>query len=202
MTLEHQRPLRADAERNRRRILTAAAEVFADRGLDAGLDEIARRAGVGIGTVYRRFPDKASLIEALFISRVQELVDLTIWARQCPDAWSGLVTLLTRSVEIQLADRGLKELIHGDVPLPPVVQDQVEQKLHRLTIELSGLLERAKAEGRVRPDVSTTDLSVCMEMLHGVGTFAAEGQWRRQLALVLDGLRSDVRQALPAPKPT
>ena len=66
MTTTAERPLRKDAERNRRRILDAAREVFAERGLDAGLDHIARHAGLGVGTVYRRFPDKERLIEALF----------------------------------------------------------------------------------------------------------------------------------------
>src|SRR6187551_3752942 len=103
------RPLRADAERNRRRILVAAAEVFAKRGLDAGLDEIARHAGVGTGTVYRRFPDKALLIDALFESRIDSLLEVARTALARPDAWDGLVHFLEKSIEMQQADRGLKE---------------------------------------------------------------------------------------------
>lgn len=191
------RPLRADAERNRQRILAAAAEVFAERGLDAGLDEIARRAGVGTGTVYRRFPDKTSLIEALFVNRVDALAELTEQARQAPDAWTGLVTLITRGVELQLADRGLKELLYGEVPVPEAMQVQVIEKLRCLQPGLEEILDRAKAEGCVRSDISMTDLSISMFMLHGVGKFAAADQWRRQLALVLAGLRPDNEIPLP-----
>ncbi|GAB3267976.1 TetR/AcrR family transcriptional regulator [Kineosporia babensis] len=198
MTLEQVRPLRADAERNRRRILAAAAEVFAERGLDVGLDEIARRAGVGTGTVYRRFPDKSSLIEALFVSRVEALVEMSEQAESSPDAWGGLVTLITRSVEMQLADRGLKELLYGDVSVAESVQVHVVGKMRRLQPAVERLLERAKAEGSVRPDLSINDLSITMFMLHGVGKFSAPDQWRRQLALVLAGLRPG-HEDLPLP---
>jgi AcrR family transcriptional regulator len=185
------RPLRADAERNRRRILAAAAEVFAERGLDAGLDEVARRAGVGTGTVYRRFPDKASLIEALFVSRVDAMAELTERARRAPDGWTGLVTLITRSVEMHLADRGLKELIYGDVSVTASMQAQVVERMRQVQPAVDEILDRAKAEGAVRSDYTVTDLSVTMFMLHGVGKFAVPDQWRRQLALVLAGLRPD-----------
>src|SRR3954451_20998189 len=105
--------LRADAERNRRRLLAAAAEVFARRGLEAGLDEIARHAGVGTGTVYRRFPDKSLLIDALFESRFQDLVAVAESALVMDDPWAGLVWFLERSITMQQADRGLKELLFG-----------------------------------------------------------------------------------------
>ncbi|GAA3611784.1 TetR/AcrR family transcriptional regulator [Kineosporia mesophila] len=195
---EERRPLRADAERNRRRILAAAAEVFAERGLDAGLDEIARRAGVGTGTVYRRFPDKSSLIEALFVSRVEALVELTEQARDAPDAWTGLVTLITRSVEMQIADRGLKELLFGDVSVAASMQAQVVEKVARIRPTVAAILAQAKAEGAVRQDVSVTDLAVTQFMLHGVGKFSTPDAWRRQLALVLAGLRPD-NSTLPLP---
>lgn len=193
------RPLRADAERNRRRILAAAAEVFAERGLDAGLDEIARRAGVGTGTVYRRFPDKASLIEALFVSRVDAMAELTERARRAPDGWTGLVTLITRSVELHLADRGLKELIYGDVSVTASMRARVAEQIRQGQPAVAEILDRAKAEGAVRADYAVTDLSVTMFMLHGVGTFAGPDQWRRQLALVLAGLRPDDPAVPPLP---
>ncbi|MBT0772373.1 TetR/AcrR family transcriptional regulator [Kineosporia sp. J2-2] len=191
------RPLRADAERNRRRILAAAAEVFAERGLDAGLDEIARRAGVGTGTVYRRFPDKSSLIEALFVSRLDAIVEVTEQARQAPDGWTGLVMLLTRAVEMQLADRGLKELLYGDVSASATMHAHVEERMATVQPTFGEILDRAKAEGAVRDEVSVTDLSVAMFMLHGVGRFSAPDQWRRQLALVLAGLRPGSGVPLP-----
>src|SRR5215212_8386823 len=104
-------PLRADAERNRERILDAAREVFAERGLDVTLDEVARHAGVGVGTAYRRFPNKHVLIEALMIERIAEL---EATARECladPDPWNGVATYLERALAQQAADRGLKEVL-------------------------------------------------------------------------------------------
>src|SRR3954449_13048651 len=83
--------LRRDAERNRERILAAAADAFAEGGLAVTMDEIARRAGVGVGTIYRRFPDKELLIEALFEQRIDELVALAEAAREEPDPFAGLV---------------------------------------------------------------------------------------------------------------
>jgi AcrR family transcriptional regulator len=90
------RPLRRDAERNRQRILKAAAEVFAERGLEVSLDEVARHAGVGVGTVYRRFPTKDDLIEALFMDRIDEVATLAEQAAQDPDPWAGLVSFMMR----------------------------------------------------------------------------------------------------------
>src|SRR5215211_3742812 len=103
-------PLRADAERNRQRILEAAREVFADRGLDVTLDDIARHAGVGVGTAYRRFPNKEALVEALMVERIGELEAL---AQEClaqPDPWEGVAGYLERALAMQAADRGLKEV--------------------------------------------------------------------------------------------
>src|ERR1700728_5125884 len=87
-------PLRRDAERNRQRILAAAADVFTERGLDATLDEVAKAAGVGIGTVYRRFPDKETLVSELFRERIDALVTVAETACTAPDPWRGLVSYL------------------------------------------------------------------------------------------------------------
>src|SRR4051812_11232440 len=103
-----ERPLRRDAELNRQRILTAAADAFAEGGLAVTMDEIARRAGVGVGTVYRRFPDKELLIEALFEQRIDELVVLAEAARDEADPFAGLARFFESFVAIQAADRGLK----------------------------------------------------------------------------------------------
>src|ERR1700722_6347926 len=94
------RPLRRDAEQNRQRILRAAAEVFTTRGLQATLDDVARQAGGGVGTVYRRFPDKDSLVEALFEERIQAVADLAEKALAEPDSWDGLVSFLRDACEL------------------------------------------------------------------------------------------------------
>jgi AcrR family transcriptional regulator len=186
------RPLRADAERNRQRILAAAAEVFARRGLEAGLDEIARHAGVGTGTVYRRFPDKAMLIDALFESRLDALVDVARRAAEHPDPWTGLVDFVERSVEMQLADRGLKELLFGDGCAG--INPRFAAKIESLRPLVTRVVQNAKASGDLRPDVAVTDLAVMQFMLHGVGSFGEAVEpdlWRRQLAILLAGLRAN-----------
>jgi AcrR family transcriptional regulator len=206
MTLEQienlGRPLRADAERNRRRILAAAAEVFAKRGLEAGLDEIARHAGVGTGTVYRRFPDKALLIDALFESRINDLLELAEAALALEDPWDGLVHFLEGAIEMQQADRGLKELLFGDGCAPGATSSRFAGKMQALLPTISAIVERAQASGQLRADVSFTDLAVIQFMLHGVGAFAAAVEpdlWRRQLGLLLDGLRTERTSATPLP---
>src|SRR5216117_1033552 len=107
------RPLRRDAELNRRRILESAREVFSQRGLQATLDDVAHHAGVGVGTVYRRFPDKEQLIEALFETRLEEIAALAGQALAADDAWEGLVGFLEGTMGLQAADRGLKEVVLG-----------------------------------------------------------------------------------------
>src|SRR3954469_14505841 len=107
------RPLRADAERNRSRVLDAAAELFAAKGLAVGLDEIARHAGVGVGTAYRRFPDKRKLIEELFEDRVAGMVALAERALAADDAWGGLAGFIEAGTQPQDQDRGLREIVLG-----------------------------------------------------------------------------------------
>src|SRR5438045_1329294 len=103
------RPLRADAERNRQRILDAARELFADQGLNVTLNDIAHHAGVGVGTAYRRFANKEEVIDALFEEELQKVAGVANEALAEPDAWSGLVTFLERSLHMQFGDRGLNE---------------------------------------------------------------------------------------------
>ncbi len=96
-----ERPLRRDAERNRQRILQAARELFTERGLSVTLNDIAHHAGCGVGTVYRRFPDKDLMIDALFEERIDEMVELANDGLANPDPWDGLVGFLERSLDAQ-----------------------------------------------------------------------------------------------------
>jgi AcrR family transcriptional regulator len=105
------RPLRRDAERNRQRILTAAAEVFTQRGLEASLDDIARHAGVGVGTVYRRFRTKEELVEALFTARLDQVEAFAGQALAAPDPWSGLVSFMEHLTEVMAGDLGLRQML-------------------------------------------------------------------------------------------
>src|SRR5438477_701814 len=111
--VQAERPLRKDAERNRQRILAAARELFAERGLAATLNDVAHEAGVGVGTVYRRFPNKAELVDALFDQYMERLTEVINEALEDPDAWRGLVLFLERMLELQVADRALGELFVG-----------------------------------------------------------------------------------------
>jgi AcrR family transcriptional regulator len=194
-----ERPLRRDAERNRRRILDAARVVFAERGLSGSHDDIAREAGVGVGTVYRRFPDKEQLIDALFEARIEEIADVARAAAGHPDPWEALVGFLMRAQELQSEDRGLKEIVLGGsrgaeraVAARSVIAPLVAQ-----------VLQRAKDAGAVRSDIELTDLPLIQL---AIGTIAESSRevapdvWRRMMALVFDGLRAEsARSELAAP---
>jgi AcrR family transcriptional regulator len=197
--LRSERPLRRDAERNRQRILDAARVVFAERGLSGSHDDIARQAGVGVGTVYRRFPDKEQLIDALFEARIEEIVDVARAAVDHPDPWEALVGYLVRMQEVQSADRALKEILLGGAR-------GLERAVAARTLIVplvSQVLQRAKDAGVVRRDIELTDLPLIQL---AIGTVAdasrdvAPDVWRRTMTLVLDGLRAEsARSELVSP---
>jgi AcrR family transcriptional regulator len=192
------RPLRADAERNRRKLLDAAADLFARKGLSVGLDEIARHAGVGVGTAYRRFPDKEQLIDALFEDRLEQIAALAERCAASPDPWDGLVEFIEGNVALQSADQGLKELVFGS----PHALERVEAARERILPAVETLLARARAAGGVRPDLAETDVALLQFMLTALAdiTRGADTEaWRRCLRIVLDGLRSPAREPMPVP---
>ena len=183
----HRRPLRADAERNRQRILEAAAKLFARAGLEAGFDEIAREAGVGVGTVYRRFPDRETLLQALFEDRLQALIALAEAAEAAEDPASGLREFAERVVEQHVADRALKELVFGQAEWT----ERMVSPRERVVPLVRRLLQRAQQEGRLRADIGVADLMLLVFMASSVGSLTMESdpqQWRRQFALLWGGL--------------
>ncbi len=194
------RPLRRDAERNRQRILAAAAAVFTERGLDATLDEVARAAGVGIGTVYRRFPDKESLVSELFRDRIDALVTVAEQACAAPDPWQGLVTFLEFAASAMAGDHGLRQLMM----FATYDREQVCYARDRMRPVITRLVERAQASGDLRQDFAATDVKMIAFMLGSIAEYAASvapGIWRRYLAMLVDGLRParDRVTALPVP---
>ena len=192
------RPLRRDAERNRQRILQAAREVFADRGLSASLDEIARHAEVGVGTVYRRFPDKQMLVDALFEDRIAEVVAAFERGIAHPDPWEGLASALETILAMQADDRGLRDLLLSDGGCC----DGIDAAQRRIAPLGARLLERAQADGSVRPDVIPSDLPLLQMALGSliVSTRDLDPElWRRFLALSLDGLRTSREGPTPLP---
>jgi AcrR family transcriptional regulator len=198
-----ERPLRRDAERNRQRILAAAADVFTERGLDATLDEVARAAGVGIGTVYRRFPDKESLVSELFRDRIDMLVTVAEQACAVADPWEGLITFLEFAASAMSGDHGLRQLMmYGTYD-----RQQVSYARDRMRPVITRLVERAQASGDLRTDFMAPDLKMIAFMLGSIAEYAAPvapGIWRRYLAMIVDGLRParDGVSELPVPAPS
>jgi AcrR family transcriptional regulator len=181
-------PLRADAERNRQRILDAAREVFAERGLDVTLDEIAHHAGVGVGTAYRRFPNKDALIEALMVERIGELETI---ARECladPDPWRGLAGYFERAMALTASDRGLREVLWSRVG----ARKPVAVARSRIVPVVSELVQRAVDVGAVRGDMAFSDaplINFMLGTLVDIGGDVEPELYRRYLGIVLDGLR-------------
>jgi AcrR family transcriptional regulator len=185
-----ERPLRKDAERNRQRILEAAGELFTERGLGVTLNDIAHHAGCGVGTVYRRFPDKEQLIDALFEERIAELVAAAEEALASDDPWDGLVGFLGQGLELQAHDRGLKELLLST----DEGHARVTGVRERLMPIVGQLIERAQASGALRADITHEDMPVVQVMLGAVIDGARDVRpdlWRRYLAIILRGLRAD-----------
>lgn len=193
-----ERPLRKDAERNRRRILDAAAELFAERGLGVTLNDIAHHAEVGVGTVYRRFPDKDMLIDALFEERVAELVAVVEESLTDPDPWRGLVSYLERGLELQARDRGLKQLLLST----PQGCARVGGVRDRMIPLVYALVLRARDAGALRADIEPEDLAVIQWMLGAVVDYGRDIKpelWSRYLHVLLRGLRADPRPPEPLP---
>jgi AcrR family transcriptional regulator len=193
------RPLRADAARNRERILAAAAEVFADRGLDVSLDDVARHAGVGVGTVYRRFPTKEALVEALFEAHVEALAALAAKAVSYADSWDGLVAVLTEVCELQAGNQGFREILLSTT----YGQQTAARARERLAPVIAAALEKARAEGYLRADIVPVDMILIEFMVGGVADYTKHvpGAWRRYLEIVVDGLRARPDLTPPATPP-
>jgi AcrR family transcriptional regulator len=196
--MAQEKTLRADAERNRQRIIDAAAELFAAKGLSVGLDEIAHHAGVGVGTAYRRFPDKEQLVEALFEERLDRLVGLAETGLAAEDPWEGLAGFLEAATELQIANRGLRELVFGSehgAALAPRARAKIAPLVEQL-------VRRAQESGALRHDVVTEDIPLLEFIVSSASeltTRRAPDLWRRYLALALDGLRTPDPHPLPEP---
>jgi len=183
-----ERPLRRDAERNRQRILASAAEVFADRGLDVSLDDIAKHAGLGVGTVYRRFPTKEQLVEALFEDHVDTLAEMAESVSYAENSWDGLVTVLTEVCALQAGNQGLREVLMSST----YGQGCAARTRARVMPAIEKGLRRAQDDGYLRPDIQPVDLLLIEFMISGVAAYTKQhpDAWRRYLQIVVDGLRA------------
>ncbi|HYI24636.1 MAG TPA: helix-turn-helix domain-containing protein [Thermomicrobiales bacterium] len=193
-----ERPLRADAERNRQRIIEAARAVFAERGLDAPLDAIAERAGVGQATLYRRFPTREDLVVACFAPNLAEYADAVEVALRESDPWIGFCGYVERICGMQAADQGVQDVLTTTFPTARAVEAQRAQSFERLT----KLIRRAQDQGSLRADFVTEDVVLLLLANAGVVRVmrtTAPDAWRRFVGLMLDGLRADRAHPLPPP---
>ncbi len=190
------RPLRRDAERNRLRILQAAREVFADRGFDATLDKIAAHAGVGVGTVYRRFPDKDALIDALFEERIGEVAAVGQRALSASDPWEGLVDFLQQASAMRAGDRGLRQALLSRGA------HKTERAREKLIPIVTELVARAQRAGALRADLDPLDLPLIDMMVSAVAELTREVSpelWQRALTIIIDGLATTRQTPTPLP---
>jgi AcrR family transcriptional regulator len=181
------RPLRRDAERNRIRILASAKVLFAEHGVDVSLDDIARHAGVGVGTVYRRFPDREALIDELLEDKISEIEEIAVAALAMDDPWEGIVSFLERSQEKHAEDRGLKQALL----VPTRGAERLAAARARIEPKIIELIGRSKASGGLRPDFEVEDFPMLVEMITAVGDAThdlAPGLWRRYLRIIIDGI--------------
>jgi AcrR family transcriptional regulator len=195
---EPAKTLRVDAARNRGRIVDAATAAFAERGLDVPLEDVAGEAGVGIATLYRRFPTREDLIAACFERRLAEYARAAEEALEAPEAWSGFCAYVERIGAMQAADRGLRDVLTRTFPRAQVLEAH-RARGYELSVQL---IERAKAEGTLRPDVVPEDLALLLMANAGVVQAAGSATpdaWRRFVALMLDGLRAEGASPLPPP---
>lgn len=199
MTTETERPLRADAERNRRRLVDAARILLAERGLEVSMDDIAEAAGVGVGTAYRRFRNRDEIIDALFDEQLAGMEERARVAAAHPHAWQGLRDFMVGSLRVQAANRGLKQLLFSRAE----GREKVHAMRARMIPLMEGVIARAQADGDMRPDVGVGDLPVLSFMIGAVADFAGpvdEQVWERYVTIVLDGLRPHAATPLPRPE--
>ena len=158
------RPLRADAERNRQRILEAAKTLFAERGVDVSVEEIAAAACVGIGTFYRRFPDRESLVEAVFETKMEQVVQVARDALEIDDPWDAFRTFVLTVARMHAHDRGLKSVTLGSV------RGREVAATFRAAIQplAQQLLDRAKEAGALREDVTSLDVPMIYQAVSAI----------------------------------
>jgi AcrR family transcriptional regulator len=187
------RPLRADAARNAERIVRAARAAFAESGTDVALEEVARRAGVGVATLYRRFPSKDDLIRAIVEWRYAEQIEPVVTgALADPDPWHGLVATLDAALTVAAEE-------HGTIKAARDPRRLVDAIMGRFFPDLATIVRRGQDAGLIRADLLPADLPPLVFMLISTMRLTEPGgtEWRRYLALLLDALRPTSASTLP-----
>ena len=194
--------LRSDARRNLELILQAAGEAFAEGGLEVGVADIARRAGVGTATIFRRFPTKDDLVAAVFEARLQEITAIARESAELEPGMDALRSFFEKAIRFQIRDRGFLENVgkraFADDPRFTAATDEI-------FAVLDGIVAGAKAAGELRDDVETADLPVLLHAVCNGALFtetSSDELWRRYLDIMLDGLRPQNASKLSCPAPT
>ena len=187
--------LRRDARENRDRILEAARACFATHGVDASVEEIAQRAGVGMGTLYRRFPTKHALVEAVLEESLDAFVSAAEDGLADPDPWRGFAGFVERALELHVENRVVREVLAGTEH--GRAREAARTRLRPL---VRRLIHRAQAAGSLRPDFTPEDMALVFlpagRVLEAAQDVAPD-LWRRFLGLLLDGLRAEAATPLP-----
>jgi AcrR family transcriptional regulator len=193
------RALRADAERNRTRLVEAARAVFADSGLNAPLEDIAERAGVGIATLYRRFPTREELIAATYEVTMAGFAKVVEESLQAPDAWTGFSDCIERMCAMQAENRGFTNVVTMALP----ISTEAMALRDRAKRDLAALVQRAQEAGVLREDFVAEDIQLLLMANAGILRATRDGAphaWRRHVAYLLEAYdaRGDRSRPLPA----
>ena len=189
---------RADATRNRRRIISAARELFATSGVDVSVRQVASRAGVGLGTLYRHFPARDDLVDAVLEEAFEDYVAIAKRALGELDAWAGFTHFVEAVLELQARNRALKDVVetraHG--------RARAQAMRKRARPLLASLVGKAQEQGALRADFTPQDLPLLFwssDRVIELASDVAPDVWRRHLGFLLDGLRAEAAHPLPAP---
>ena len=188
--------LRVDAERNRQRVVAAARQAFAELGLEVPMEEIARRAGVGVGTLYRRYPTRGDLIAAAFEAKMTAYAEATREALAGPDPWRGFCDYVERICAMQAGDRGFTTVLTMTFP----TAKQFEADRARAYADFTTLVERAKAAGSLRADFVAEDMPMFLMANAGVLAATADAApeaWRRLVGYLIQACAASAAQPLP-----
>jgi AcrR family transcriptional regulator len=191
-----ERPMRADARRNRERVLDAALHCFSADGLQAQMDDVASRAKVGVGTVYRHFPTKDALIEALADDYFARQAETARAALEVEDAWEAFSGYVHRASDILGENRALAQVLRDRPGMMGTAALRAADELGFFET-LTALIDRAKEAGALRPDFRLEDIPLIMCALGSLQTSRGDDSWRRQRAIILDGLRAPGSEPLP-----
>ncbi|MCW2875179.1 TetR/AcrR family transcriptional regulator [Actinacidiphila oryziradicis] len=194
------RTLRADAERNRSRLVEAAQAVFAESGLDAPLEDIAERAGVGIATLYRRFPSREELIAATYEAKMTEYAKAAEEALDAPDAWTGFTGCIERICAMQAENRGFTNAVTMGLPS----SEEMKALKDRTKGAIDAVVHRAQEEGVLREDFVAEDITLLLLANAGVlraTRDAAPHAWRRLIAYLLESFQVQGDRSGPLPAP-